>query len=323
MCWYNPHIHEKNHLLGTSNLFQRGEKGRRHTRRGRVVNRQECCLLLGLVLRHAHTKPVGSIAKRVLTTFDWLGGEVEQQVNIKFSDLKSLMELNVRIKDASLCLFIWTLSIRKKVCAVLCNNKRGRTDDGRHDDPIKSSPRAALYIFFFFSSISSLFFLLYLFIFSFGGCWRINTQARFSGPFLLLREREKEKKREKERERMITCEPIATSGCVHNPGREWEKITGPFVHRPTAERTARDASTRTRGKGRKRKESSPRVVISFSSATGAISPPYTVGRPAEEEEASLREGSRKTCVCDTQLFTHVRINKAKQGPPTTINAREK
>ena len=129
-----------------------------------------------------------------------IGGEVEQQVNIKFSDLKSLMELNVRIKDASLCLFIWTLSIRKKVCAVLCNNKRGRTDDGRHDDPIKSSPRAALYIFFFFSSISSLFFLLYLFIFSFGGCWRINTQARFSGPFLLLRERERRKERKKERE---------------------------------------------------------------------------------------------------------------------------
>ena len=187
--------------------------------------------------------------------------------------------------------------------------------------PDKKLSTCGTVFFFFFPLLSLLFFSSYIYFFLLG-----LLTYQHASPFfgtVSSSEREREKKREKERERMITCEPIATSGCVHNPGREWEKITGPFVHRPTAERTARDASTRTRGKGRKRKESSPRVVISFSSATGAISPPYTVGRPAEKEEASLREGSRKTCVCDTQLFTHVRINKAKQGPPTTINAREK
>ena len=127
-----------------------------------------------------------------------IGGEVEQQVNIKFSDLKSLMELNVRIKDASLCLFIWTLSIRKKVCAVLCNNKRGRTDDGRHDDPIKSSPRAALYIFFS-SLLSLLFFFSYIYLFFLLGVVDVSTRKPVFRDRFFFWEREREEKRERKR----------------------------------------------------------------------------------------------------------------------------
>ena len=321
MCWYNPHIHEKNHLLGTSNLFQRGEKGRRHTRRGRVVNRQECCLLLGLVLRHAHTKPVGSIAKRVLTTFDWLGGSRttgEHQIQ------RPQVSHGIECQDQGrVALFVYLNAFDSKESLRRLVQQQERPDGWRSSwrPDKKLSTCGTVYFFFLLFYLFSFFSLIFIYFF-FWGLLTYQHASPFFGT-VSSSEREREKKREKERERMITCEPIATSGCVHNPGREWEKITGPFVHRPTAERTARDASTRTRGKGRKRKESSPRVVISFSSATGAISPPYTVGRPAEKEEASLREGSRKTCVCDTQLFTHVRINKAKQGPPTTINAREK